>query len=241
MHRFTCNICNSAAEARILDREAPSCPVCGSNVRFRWIAHALSTELFGAPVPLTCFPARKTIKGVGLSDPQSVAGVLARCFDYRNTCYHREPHFDITLATGRAEFDFIVASEVFEHVNPPVQTAFDNLARLLKPRGFAIFSAPYEADGKTVEHFPDLHDWQLVKLNSGYVLVNRTTEGRLETFEDLNFHGGPGSTLEMRVFSEKDLLANCRAAGFTKIAIAQDYLPYGILWEPWARGFILKP
>ena len=35
--------------------------------------------------------------------------------------------------------------------------------------------------------------------------MNWTADGRIETFDDLVFHGGPGSTLEMRVFSEDAL------------------------------------
>jgi SAM-dependent methyltransferase len=241
MYRFTCNICDSAASAELPDRETSSCGNCGSNVRFRWIVHALSVEIFGESMPLSRFPKRKNLCGLGMSDPRRIADVLSKRFDYRNTFYHREPRFDIMEAAVGGEFDFIVASEVFEHVQGPVQTAFDNLARLLKPGGFAVFSSPYEAEGDTVEHFPNLHDWQVVKLRSGYVLLNRTAAGRLETFDNLNFHGGPGSTLEMRVFSERDLVANCRAAGFGQIDVAEDYAPYGIIWEPWARGFVLKP
>jgi SAM-dependent methyltransferase len=240
MHHFICNICGSAASAELPDREASTCGKCGSNVRFRWIAHVLSVEIFGKSIPLSKLPSRKKVRGLGMSDPRPIADVLSKRFDYKNTFYHREPRFDIMQASGEAEFDFVVASEVFEHVQGPVQTAFNNLARLLKPGGFAIFSSPYETEGDTVEHFPNLHDWQVVKLRSGYVLLNRTVEGRLETFDDLIFHGGPGSTLEMRVFSEQDLMANCRAAGFRRIVVAEDYLLYGIAWEPWARGFILK-
>jgi SAM-dependent methyltransferase len=177
---------------------------------------------------------------MGLSDPLCVAEVLARRFDYRNTCFDREPRFDIMAPPEPgAKFDFVVASEVFEHVKPPVQTAFDNLARLLRPGGFVVFSTPWESEGDTVEHFPGLCDWQVVKLRSGYVLLNRRTEGELETFDNLNFHGGPGNTLEMRVFSKTGLLANCAAAGFTNYSFAEDYGPFGIVWEPWARGMIL--
>ncbi len=145
MHHFTCNICGSAASAELPDREASSCGNCGSNVRFRWIVHALSVGLFGESLPLAQFPARKRVRGLGMSDPQQIADVLSKRFDYKNTFYHREPRFDIMEGKGKAEFDFgafdfIVASEVFEHVQGPVQTAFDNLARLLKPGGFCAFS-----------------------------------------------------------------------------------------------------
>jgi SAM-dependent methyltransferase len=240
MHRFTCNICNAKCHAASLDRELPSCDTCGSNVRFRWIVHALSTHLFGESLILRAFPRRKKIRGLGMSDSLRIADVLRRRFDYRNTCYHSEPRFDIMAPPSGAPFDFIVASEVFEHVQPPIQTAFNNLASLLAPGGFAVFSSPWELEGDTVEHFPHLHDWSVVRLRSGSVLVNRTSAGHLETFENLDFHGGPGSVLEMRVFSKSGLLANCAAAGLADIALADDYPDYGIVWEPWSRGLILR-
>ena len=207
----------------------------------RWIVHALSTELFGESLVLNDFPKRKAIHGIGMSDPIPISDVLERRFAYQNTFFDRAPRLDITEPNRHDQYDFIIASEVFEHVRLPVQKAFDHLASMLKPSGFAVFSSPYEAEGRTIEHFPNLHDWQLVSLNSGYVLVNRTSEGKLETFEDLSFHGGPGCTLEMRIFSEQDLIANCRKAGFHSIKIAEDHPPFGIIWEPWARGFVLKP
>jgi hypothetical protein len=71
------------------------------------------------------------------------------------------------------------------------------------------------------------------------VLLNRTPEGRLETFENLTFHNGPGNTLETRVFSKDGLLANCKSAGFDPV-MAQDNPTYGILWDPWSKGIILR-
>jgi hypothetical protein len=240
VYNFTCNICSSACRAEALDRELPSCDKCGSNVRFRWIVHALSTEIFGASFPLKKFPARRKIRGLGLSDSLQIAEVLSKRFDYRNTCYHREPRFDIMAPPASAAFDFIVASEVFEHVGPPIQTAFDNLAWLLGPGGFAVFSTPWETDGATLEHFPNLYDWQLAKLRSGYVLLNRTADGQLETFENLTFHGGPGSIVEMRVFSKSGLLANCKAAGFAGVSFAEDCPEFGIRWDAWSQGLVLR-
>lgn len=239
-HRFTCNLCDARCTQEFLDREVPSCQ-CGSNVRFRWIVHAVSMELFGRSVPLKEFPRAKHIRGVGLSDTLLFSKSFAKRFDYQNTCYDREPRLDITVANTVADsaYDFAIASEVFEHVPAPVQAAFDNLARLLKPNGIAIFSSPWESSGESLEHFPDLHDWRVVNLSSGHVLVNRTTDGRLQTFDQLVFHGGPGSTLEMRVFSKDGLLANCDRAGFD-VELAEDYAPFGIVWEPWSRGMVLR-
>jgi SAM-dependent methyltransferase len=236
MHRFTCNICGAACVAEVLERETPSCARCGSNVRFRWIVHALSIELFGESMPLSDFPARRKVRGIGLTDPEPIAAVLAKRFDYVNTSFHRRPRFDIKEPTGKLGFDFVIASEVFEHVAPPVQPAFENLRRILKPGGVAIFSVPSEAEGDTIEHFPNLHDWQLAE---GPLLLNRTRDGRLETFRDLAFHGGEGATLEMRVFSDESVRRHCRAAGFARIETAEDNERWGIQWEPWARGLIL--
>ena len=239
--RFTCNICNSPCSAETLDREIPSCEKCGSNVRFRWIVHALSTELFGRSMPLKEFPRNRKIRGISLSDWGPIAKILARRFDYQNTFLHREPRLDIMdpKCGADASYDFIVASEVLEHVPPPVETAFDNLARLLKPAGFVVFSSPWESTGETLEHFPELHDWQVVKFHAEYVLLNRTKDGRLEAFENLVFHNGPGNTVELRVFSIDGLLANCEAAGFD-VAMAEDNPAYGIVWDNWSRGIVLR-
>jgi SAM-dependent methyltransferase len=238
--RFTCNICGAQCSDESLDREIPGCAKCGSNVRFRWIVHALSTELFGSSIPLKNFPRNKKIRGFGMSDPGPIAEQLVKRLNYRNTFYHRVPRFDIMETPTEPACDFIIASEVFEHVPPPVQTAFNNLAALLKPGGFVVFSTPWESEGETTEHFPDLHDWQVVKLRSGNVLLNRTAEGTLQTFEDLTFHGGPGTTLEMRMFSHDGLLENCRTAGFSKITFAENYPDYGIVFLPWSRPMILR-
>ncbi|HWE49005.1 MAG TPA: class I SAM-dependent methyltransferase [Bryobacteraceae bacterium] len=244
MPRFTCNLCGAACSDETLDREIASCAKCGSNVRFRWIVHALSVNLFGSSIPLKKFPRNKKIRGFGMSDPGAIAEQLVKRLDYRNTFYHRQPRFDIMETPADSAYDsvydFVISSEVFEHVPPPVQTAFNNLAKVLKPGGFVVFSTPWESEGETIEHFPDLHDWQVVKLRSGHVLVNRTAEGRLQTFGGLTFHDGPGTTLEMRMFSHDGLIANCRAAGFSEIAFAEDYPEYGIAWLPWSRPMLLR-
>src|SRR5262249_12401711 len=151
----------------------------------------------------------KSIAGVGLSDAENYAKPLAEKFDYRNTFYHTDPHLDITdiddSQIGR--YDFIVASDVFEHVVPPVAKAFANARRMLKPGGKLIFTVPFVPEGRTREHFPELYDWSLAESDGVWTLTNRTRDGRAQRFNDLVFHGGPGSTLEMRLFSRDDLIA----------------------------------
>ena len=48
-----------------------------------------------------------------------------------------------------------------------------------------------ELDGETDEHFPEIHDYEIRQTDDGYVLINRTADGRTQDFTDLVFHGGP--------------------------------------------------
>jgi len=44
--------------------------------------------------------------------------------------------------------DFIISSDVFEHVNSPIADAFRSLRKLIKPTGVIIFSVPYNKNGE---------------------------------------------------------------------------------------------
>jgi SAM-dependent methyltransferase len=196
------------------------------------LLRALSEELFGASVPLYSFPSVKSLRGLGMSDSDSYARILREKFDYTNTQFHRAPKFDISdPGVGESgSYDFLLSSEVFEHVIPPVETAFRNVWRLLKPNGVMIFTAPYSLEATTAEHFPDLHDHTVAQLGEQMVLVNRTREGKVQVFENLVFHGGLGATLEIRKFSEAGLRNLFTEAGFNSVRIfGEDYAPFGIV------------
>jgi hypothetical protein len=84
-------------------------------------------------------------------------------------------------------------------------------------------------EGETLEHYPDLYDFHIEKKGDAYLLHNVTADKREETFENLGFHGGPGSTLVMRVFTLPSLLKSLRLAGFERIEILdKPHLPHGI-------------
>lgn len=235
--RFRCNICGAdcACPRERLDRESASCDGCGSTLRMRSIIGLLTRELFGELKPLGELPVRKDIRGVGLSDWVEYATRLADVVDYTNTYYHQEPQLDITAIGDdiAGSCDFIISTDVFEHVLPPVSRAFEGARRLLKPGGLLVLTVPYALEfSHTREHFPNLHKWVVEgdKL-SGYRLRNLREDGVEEVFEDLVFHGGPGSTLEMRLFSRDSLLAELKAAGFSDVRIADEDLPeIGVLW-----------
>ncbi len=233
---FRCNICGQACLVKVseLSREAAFCKSCGSTMRMRAIIHILSTELFGRSLALTDFPVKPDITGIGMSDWDGYARTLAHKFDYKNTFYHQEPKLNITRIDPALEgkFDFIIASDVFEHVCPPVSIAFENIGKLLKPNGVFIFSVPYSKDEETVEHFPELHDYQVIEADGRYILKNITKSGVSQVFENPVFHGGAGLTLEMRLFSESALIKEFHKAKLNKIKIYKDSdFDHGIHWD----------
>jgi SAM-dependent methyltransferase len=230
---FRCNICGNICNrlSGPPGREVPSCSACGSTVRLRSLIALLSREIFGIELAIPDFPVLKGIRGFGMSDPPELAQRLAEKFQYTNTFYHQEPRLDISdptpehLAENTGRYDFILSSEVLEHVSPPVERAFANLNRMLKRDGLLLLTVPYTINGQTAEHFPELHEYALAAPGGRTVLVNRRRDGSLEVFENLAFHGGDGSTLEMRVFTEPSLKEILSGAGFGEVHIAAEDVP----------------
>lgn len=233
---FRCNVCGQGASARVveLERETPSCATCGSTVRWRSVVHVLSQELLGESLALPDFPTRPDIVGIGLSDWDGYALPLAEKLTYTNTQYHTEPRLDITTRSIHLErsLDFLISSEVFEHVAPPISRTFANARALLKPGGVMILTVPYGKHGPLVEHFPELYQYELVEEDDRPVLVNMTRAGARQVFADLEFHGGAGATLEMRRFSEPSLLSLLEDAGFGEVKTYKDHdFEHGIYWS----------
>ena len=174
-----------------------------------------------------------------MSDWEGYATKLAEKFSYTNTYYHKEPRLDIAQPVRGIlvqSSDFVISSEVFEHVAPPVLRAFQNTFAILKPGGVLVLTVPYGNASETVEHFPDLYDFKIIEDKGTYRLHNVTRAGEVQEFHDLIFHGGAGATLEMRILSETALLRHLAAAGFEEIAVHREPdFAHGIWWpEPWS-------
>jgi SAM-dependent methyltransferase len=232
---FRCNLCGahgSAAPARLGDREAATCEVCGSSLRHRALIAALQLRLCGEVRPLRTLARDRRIVGLGMSDVHVYAQWLQRKFAYDNTFFHKAPRLDIQ-DPGReflGRHDFVICSDVLEHVAPPVATAFRNLHGLLKPGGMLAFTVPYAREGETCEHFPELHAFRIEGEGPGRRLLNTTRDGRRQAFGDLRFHGGDGDTLEMRIFALPGLLRLLAAAGFRDLQVHDQPLPqWGIV------------
>lgn len=236
---FRCNIC--ARQSRVtmaqLTREEPTCR-CGSSVRLRSIVHVLTLELFGKSLAIPDIPLRRELVGIDMSGAATYAERLAGRIGYVNTFLHKEPRLDIVSLNEEwlSRCDFVISSDVFEHVAPPVSRAFDNTLLLLKPGGVFVLTVPYTKTGQTVEHFPELYDYRLERREGNRILVNRTLDGRIQEFNDLVFHGGEGETLEMRVFSELGVLSELARAGFSDIRVHEEPCSeFGIVWpQPWS-------
>ncbi len=238
---FQCNICSATDVIHLpgLTREGISCARCRSSARTRAIVRAVSVELFGKNLPLPDFPTRKDLRGLGTSDSEHYAVPLAQKFDYQNTYLHREPFLDLSARTPVSLIDsndFVISSEVFEHIPPPVSRAFENVWKMLKPGGVLVLTVPYSTQAETVEHFPELNEFSIVEKDGSFVLRNKTKAGVVQEFNDLVFHEGPGSTLEMRVFAENALIQHLKDTGFADIKVHRTAdLVHGIWWpEPWS-------
>jgi len=243
---FRCNLCGAANRAppSTLERETPSCATCGSTVRFRAIGYLVARDALNDVRPLPDLPARPDIRGLGLSDASTYATALANCAQYENTFFHTEPRLDITdIPEDRiGRYDFVISSDVFEHVAPPVRRAFVNARALLRPGGLLILTVPFSLEPHTVEHFPELYDWRIENDGDRFRLVNVTSDGRMQTFDNLCFHGGPGTTLEMRLFSRAGLLRELDDAGFVDARFESGaYDPFGIRWlYPWSVPIVAR-
>ncbi len=233
---FVCNICGIHCQVpfSVMSRETTSCYGCGSTIRYRSVTNALLTGLNLSLMPLPSLPVRKSIVGIGMSDSDIYAKWLQRKFSFRNTYYHKEPLLNILNVNGYEEScaDFIICSDVLEHVCPPVSLAFQNLFRLLKRRGVLVVTVPLVEDAHAKEHFPRLSEYHFEVRGDRKVLINRTANGSYEEFNELVFHDGQGETLEMRVFSKDWVLNEMTRAGFSEIEVMdREHPEFGILWR----------
>jgi SAM-dependent methyltransferase len=232
---FGCNVCGTHCRVplAVMSRETMSCYGCGSTIRYRSVINALLAGLKVSLRPLPSLPIRKDIAGIGLTDSGVYAKRLQQKFSYQNTYYHQEPRLDILTMEGYAEAcaDFIICSDVLEHVRPPVRLAFENLFRLLKRGGVLILTVPLVEEAQAREHFPNLNEYHFELREEQPVLINKPASGSDEEFHELVFHGGEGETLEMRRFSKEWVLAELSRAGFAEIRVMdEEYPDFGILW-----------
>ena len=208
----------------------------GFNSRFRAVCYVLTQELLGKACVMSSMAPMKNVRGIGMSDGEW-ANICAEKFSYVNTFFHKEPRLDIYNRSHvllYQDLDFIISSDVFEHIppRPGLSSAFSNLYEMLRPGGILIFSVPYSESDNHCEHYPELCEYHIDMTTR--TLHNTTSRGHVQVFRDLVFHGGEGSTLEMRVFSKSSVRAFLQSAGFIDICfhtVTPEMEGYGIFWH----------
>ena len=231
-----CTVCGSPfiANSTEISPKSPNCDKCGATLRWRSVAAIMSMLHSGLASPLPMLAPRKEVKVLGMTCVNSISKELERIYEYVNTFYDREPQYDVSKPCPERsnQYDIVISVEVMEHIAPPVSAGFRNIYDLLKPGGSLILTTPYTLADKTLEHFPDLHDYAIETEDERVYLTNTTLDGVTQVFDDLIFHGGSGFTLEMRRFSLSGLITTLEAAGFKKLCIMREALPaFGIYYK----------
>ena len=164
------------------------------------------------------------------------SSICSNKFNYINTNKLNLNIYNKEHINQYTNLDFIISLEIFNHINPypGIQIAFNNIYKMLKKTGFIILSVPYSEFDDHLEHYPNLYDYKINKLNDKYILHNTTINNKQEYFDNLCFYNGPGKKLEMRIFSKKSLTTYLENAGFIDITfhtITDDMNNYGIYWS----------
>jgi len=249
---YLCNLTGNKFNLPVKEKHREGGMVFGAHSRIRAIVYVLINTVLKSNKTLNDIEPNKNISGIGMSDAINLKIILSEKFNYVNTFYHTEPFLDIYNDKHVSKYnnlDFIISSDVFEHISPypNLQIAFNNLFKMLKIGGYIIFSVPFIYDNY-YEHFPTLYDYSIEynKITNKFYIKNKTITGQDEIIDkcknpegeisDLCFHGGPGSTLEMRIYSQDVLIKHLKDAGFQEINFYDpneitDMQKYGIFWE----------
>ena len=202
------------------------CDGCGSTWRLRAISLSLLAGLGYEPQALADVQPNWSRRGVGISDHMALAASLAARFDYTNTYYHRYPFLDLlSIPDGlEDELEFVVCSDVLEHVPFPAERALRGLYDLLAPGGVAVISVPVAEGGPTHEYYPDLVSWEL----RGEAVWWTDSAGNEHEDPNPEFHGGHGQTLAFRLWSAPGLREALAAVGFSDLREAPNEPTLGV-------------
>jgi len=242
----TCGICAAVypIDTKGNFREGHLCLNCGASGRSQAIAYCLTHYVFKQDVALKDVTKQKRLRVVGLSDGPAYANILATKCNYTNTYYHTEPFLDITKpdSKDKGAYDALISADVFEHVIAAPSHAFQGAYDILKPGGYLILTVPFINVGEHKEHYPGISGYTSEQRENGtWVAHIEYPGGRKVTDESPCFHGGPGKTLEVRLFNRKRIEEELAWAGFTNVIVHVENIPErGINWNTASRIIVAQ-
>ncbi len=186
-------------------RETVTCPGCLLNTRMRLSVHLFEDLLKPGPDARIYLTEQTTSLYARIAGrfPQVVGSEFLRDGtlpgEVNAVGIRREDLIALTFPD--ASFDFIVSLEVLEHV-PDYKTALRECARVLRPGGTLLLTAPFHGG-----------EQNLIRARIGQ-------DGEVEHVEPPEYHGDPLSSEGCLCFYHFgwELLADLRAAGFRDVA-----------------------
>ena len=216
---WECILCSALnSEENEYIREASCCISCGSTWRARAVTLATITGLGYEPTPLSRINSDWSRIGLGISDDINVSSRLSGKFFYSNSYFDTFPNLDLRKVpeVAKAKFEFVICSDVLEHIDTDLELAVSGLKNLLNENGFAVISVPVDGDHGHLEFYPGLISFSIKD-----DIVTWNDQNNMPHKDiDPEFHGGRGQNLAFRKFSDntiEDLLLKCGFNSFSPV------------------------
>ena len=153
LQREACALCAFGFTARLAhDETAVRCPRCGASA----ITQSLVDVLAGITRDLSRVDACELSSRGGLVDWLAVRAQSLATSEYFQGLASGQTHQGVMcqdvqrLSYADASFDLCTSTEVFEHVEDDA-AGFRELLRVLRPRGWLVFTVPLDPNGLTLE------------------------------------------------------------------------------------------
>lgn len=151
-----------------------------------------------------------------MSDHPGFFAYFAKKWEVSNAHLHKFPFLDLFSVPDEAKgsFEFVVCSDVLEHVAGSPRLALEGSWALLRPGGSAVVTVPIADSIATVEHYPGLVEFDI---EEGPSVRWKDVNGVERVDDNPEMHGGDGLVLTFRRYGKADFKDLLSSAGFTGI------------------------
>ena len=210
---------NARARSPRSSREAPSCARCGSNVRFRAIAHLVTQEAAGRRCALADLRCARTIVAASACRTPTLCARRSRAVRLRE---HVLPHRAAPRHRRRAAERRRSAlrlrhreRRVRARARRRWRARSSMRARLLKPGGMLIFTVPFTLERDTSSTFPTCTTGASRSATARWRLAQPHADGRAQTLRRSRVPRRPGH-------------ARSRCALFSRAALEREFAARGL-------------